>query len=165
MRYRFLKGRLKRAMGTRMSVTRLAANSGVSTHVIRRILAETNQYVMAEQEQVRRLALALGVTYEYLAYGRVHDHPMTGMDVTSLTLERSRLLGRVAELERRRPVARPPEPVSPVMRWVDEAKIELKWTPEGKCQILHDHEYVLAEGETSIDALMVAHAIQRDTEE
>jgi transcriptional regulator with XRE-family HTH domain len=141
-------------MGTR-SIAQVERLSGVSRNTISRVLNSTGQYVVVERAIVEALSIALGVEYRYLAYGTTHEHPVNGMDMPSLIMERSRLLRRVTELERR-PARLSVQPASPLMRWADEQKLEIRWTPEGKCQVLHDHEYVLAEGDDMMTTLTLA---------
>jgi hypothetical protein len=142
-----------------MTVAELVRRSAVSRSVINRVLTSTDQYVFIDQSAVRNLALALGVTYEYLGYGRGHDHPVQGRSAPELLMENSRLLAMLGRRERRseiRPTDTQREGLL-LLTWADRQKLEVKWTTEGKCQILHDHEYVLAEADTIEGALNLAH--------
>jgi transcriptional regulator with XRE-family HTH domain len=157
MRYRFLKGRLKRAMGN-MTIAALARRSNVSRNIITRILDSTNQYVEVDRVYLERLALTLGVTYEFLAYGRVHEHLIEPYTQADYAMNRAFLLNRVQQLESRRAAPSPNRSLA----WASEQKLEIRWTPEGKCQILQDREFVVSEADDIGTALVMAHTTQRE---
>jgi transcriptional regulator with XRE-family HTH domain len=158
MRYRWLRARLNRAMG-RMTIAELSRRSGISRSVISRVCNAEGQYVEISRTYVMALATALGVTYDYLAFGVGHDHPVQGRSQVELILENSRLLAILGRREERAPVVRvsPVPSRVPLLEWANRQKLEVKWTTEGKCQILHDHEYVLSEHDTLVGALELAH--------
>jgi transcriptional regulator with XRE-family HTH domain len=158
MRYRWLRTRLNRAMG-RMTIAELSRRSGISRSVISRVCNAREQYIEVQRAHVDAFARVLGVTYDYLAYGTGHDHPVRGRSQVELILENSRLLAILGRREVRAPVVRvaPVPSRVPLLEWANRQKLEVKWTTEGKCQILHDHEYVLAEADTIEAALNLAH--------
>jgi transcriptional regulator with XRE-family HTH domain len=158
MRYRWLRARLNRAMG-RMTIAELSRRSGISRSVISRVCNAREQYIEVQRAHVDAFARVLGVTYDYLAYGTGHDHPVRGRSQVELILENSRLLAILGRRERRseiRPTNTQREGLL-LLAWADRQKLEVKWTTEGKCQILHDHEYVLSEHDTLVGALELAH--------
>jgi hypothetical protein len=156
MMYRYLKGRLKRAIGNR-TIAFVARHAGVPRHAIDSVLHSEGQYAHIERIYLERLATTLGVTYVWLARGLVGDEIARPMTLPEHQAERSRLLAALARREQRRAQV----PVGPVaaaiVGWANARKLEVKWTPDGKCQILHDHEYVLAEADSLPGALELAH--------
>lgn len=161
--YRYLSSRLRRAMGA-MSVAELSHRSNVGRAVISRIL-RTRGYVDANRSDVIALATATGVTYEYLADRAISSYatPLTENEHqrrhAALLMDLERLRSRRARSD-----ARPTAANAVHMQWANQQRLEFRWTIDQKCQVVHDHEFVLAEADSFPRALEMAWQVGNDND-